>query len=316
MSHVTDALARATSWRRAPFAKRVAAALAVLYVLSGLYAVRPGERVVVRRFGEALIPRGPGLHLSFPWPIDRRMRLRTEEPRRVTVGFAAVDQSVGASVDPRLSRFLTGDENVVQVQMVVQYTVEAPIPFLFSTADSRRMVEVCAQRALAETLAGAPVDDVLTGAKAAISEAVRRKTQYSLNNLKLGIRVVSVSIPAAEPPAEVAADFQDVASAKVDYRRIIDEGEAYAAETVPGARGESSRLRAEAEGYRAKVVNEAAGDSAYFRKLRAEYARAPEVTGARLYVESMERLLPRLRVIVADESGDRPLDLAVVRNQP
>jgi len=127
---------------------------------------------------------------------------------------------------------------------------------------------------------------------------------------------VSVSIPAAQPPAEVAADFQDVASAKVDCRRIIDEGEAYAAETVPRAKGEASRLLAGAEGYKAKVVNEARGDAAYFGKLRGEYARAPAVTASRLYIESMERLLPKMRVIVADESGNRPLDLSVVRNQP
>jgi membrane protease subunit HflK len=316
VSQAFDPLPRVRSGWRTPRTERLGAALLALYVLSGVYAVRPGERMVVRRFGKALVPQGPGLHMGFPWPIDRRTRLRTEEPRRVTVGFAALDQSVGASADPRLSRFLTGDENVVQVQMVVQYTVDAPVPFLFSTSDSRRMVEVSAQRALAETLAGTAVDDVLTNAKTAVCEAVRRKTQLTLNNLKLGIHVVSVSIPAAEPPAEVAADFQDVASAKVDYSRIIDEGKAYAAETVPRAKGEASRMRAEAEGYQAKVTNEAKGDAAYFRQLRAEYARAPEVTASRLYTESMERLLPKMRVIVADESGDRPLDLAVVRNQP
>ncbi|MBM3500531.1 MAG: FtsH protease activity modulator HflK [Armatimonadetes bacterium] len=316
MNGSPEASGQAAQWRHAWWAKRAAAALAVLYLLSGAHAVRPGERVVVRRFGRALTPHGPGLHFALPWPIDRRTRLRTEEPRRATVGFGAVDPSVGASLDPRRSRFLTGDENVVQVQMVVQYTVQEPIAFAFEAADARRMVEVCAQRALAETLARTPVDDVLTQAKSAVCESVRRKTQYSLNTLKLGISVVSVSIPAAEPPAEVAADFQDVASAKVDYRRIIDEGEAYAAETVPRARGEASRLQAEAEGYRAKVTNEARGDAAYFRRLRAEHARAPGVTASRLYLESMERLLPKMRVIVADESGNRPLDLAVVQEQP
>jgi membrane protease subunit HflK len=303
-------------WRHARLARRIGAAAIAVYLLSGLYVVRPGERAVVRRFGKASALVGPGLHVSFPWPIDRRARVRTEEPRRVTIGFAAVDQSVGASADPRLSRFLSGDENVVQVMMVVQYTVQDPAAFLFTAQESKRMVEVSAQRALAEALSGVQVDDVLTNAKLAICEAVRGKTQFSLNNLKMGIQVVSVNIPAAEPPAEVAADFQDVASARVDYHRIIDEANAYAEETVPKAKGEASQMVAQAEGYKARVTNEAQGDAAYFSKLRAEYARAPEVTSSRLYVESMERLLPKMRVVVADESGNRPLDLSIVRNQP
>jgi membrane protease subunit HflK len=298
-------------------ARRAIWVLAGLYVLSGVYAVRPGERVVVRRFGRALTPpAGPGLHYALPWPVCRRTRVRTEQPRRATVGFAAVDQSVGASVDPQLSRFLTADENVVQVQMVVEYTVQEPVAYLFKAQSAQRMVEVSAQRALVEVLAGTGVDDVLTSAKAAVCEAVRKKTQFSLNNLKVGINVVSVNLPAVEPPAEVAADFQDVSSAKVDYHRIINEADAYAAETVPKAKGEASQMTAQAAGYKVKVTNEARGDAAYFSKLRAERARAPEVTDARLYVESMERLLPKMRVIVADESGNRPLDLSIVRNQP
>ena len=313
---MSDAPAQAMGWRHAHLAKRVAVALVALYVLSGVYAVRPGERVVVRRFGRALTPTGPGLHYSIPWPVDRRTRVRTEEPKRVTVGFAAADQPTGASVDPRRSRFLTGDENVVQVQMVVEYTVQEPIAFLFGAQSAPRMVEVSAQRALAEVLVGTEVDDVLTKAKTTIAEAVRERTQFALNDLKMGIHVVSVNIPAAEPPAEVAKDFQDVASAKVDYHRIISEADAYAAETVPKAKGEASQMLAQAEGYKAKVTNEARGDAAYFGKLRAEYARAPEVTASRLYVESMERLLPKMRVIVADESGNSPLDLSIVRKQP
>jgi len=297
--------------------RRASAALALLYLLSGLYAVRPNEVVVIRRFGKALRTHAqPGLHYCFPWPVDRRDRVRMEEPRRVTIGFTAVDQSVGASADPRQSRFLTGDENVVQVMMVVEYVVQDPESFLFRAQDSRQVVEVSAQRALAEVLSATEVDDVLTKARTSVAAAVRDRTQTSLNGLKMGIQVVSVNIPAAEPPAEVAADFQDVASAKVDSHRIINEAEAYAAETVPRAKGEASQVVAEAEGYQAKVVNEAQGDAAYFSKLRGEYARAPEVTSARLYLETVERLLPKMRVIVADESGNRPLDLGIVRNEP
>ncbi len=294
----------------------IALGVAALYVLSGVYAVRPAERVVIRRFGRALrMSVGPGLHYSLPWPIDRRARVRVAEPRRVTIGFTAADQSVGTTPPPSSARFLAGDENVVQIGMVVQYTVSDPLRFLYRARDSKKVVQVVAERAMARVLAGTEVDDILTRAKGPIAAEVMRETQASLDDLGMGISVSSVTIPSAEPPAEVAADFQDVASAREDYHRIINEAEAYAAEAVPTARGKASRLAAEAEGYKLKVVNEASGDAAYFSQLRKQYAGAKEVTASRIYVEAMERLLPKMRVIVTDEAGS-PLDLTVVRNEP
>ena len=279
--------------------------------------MRPAEEVVVRRLGKALEDTvGPGLHLALPWPIDRRTRLRPMEPRRVTIGFSAAERSVGSTPAPSLSRFLTGDENVVQVQAVVQYRVTDPARFLFEAQDSRKVVEVQGQRALAEVLAGVEVDDILAQEKAAIALAVRDATQQALDDLEMGIAVQSVTIPAVDPPAEVARDFQDVASAREDYHRIINEAEAYAAEAGPTAQGEAARMLADAEGYKLKVTNEATGDAAYFSKLRAQHARAKEVTEVRLYVETMERLLPNMKVIVADDSPEGALDLTVVRNEP
>ncbi len=287
-----------------------------LYLLSGVYAVRPAERVVIRRLGRAF-PRsvGPGLHYCLPWPIDRRARVRVAEPRRVTVGFTAADQTVGTTPDPASARFLTGDENVVQVGMVVQYTVSDPVNFLYRAQDERQVVAVVAERAMARVLAGVEVDDILARAKGPIAAAVVEETQASLNGLQMGISILSITIPAAEPPAEVAADFHDVASAREDYHRIMNEAEAYAAEAVPTARGKAARLTAEADGYKVKVVNEATGDAAYFSELRKQYANAREVTATRIYVEAMERLLPKMRVIVTDEAGS-PLDLTVIRNEP
>lgn len=306
---------RGASRRR--LVRRLAAAVVVVWALSGVYAVRPAEEVVVRRLGKALEDTvGPGLHLALPWPIDRRTRLRPMEPRRVTIGFSAAERSVGSTPAPSLSRFLTGDENVVQVQAVVQYRVTDPARFLFEAQDSRKVVEVQGQRALAEVLAGVEVDDILAQEKAAIALAVRDATQQALDDLEMGIAVQSVTIPAVDPPAEVARDFQDVASAREDYHRIINEAEAYAAEAGPTAQGEAARMLADAEGYKLKVTNEATGDAAYFSKLRAQHARAKEVTEVRLYVETMERLLPNMKVIVADDSPEGALDLTVVRNEP
>jgi membrane protease subunit HflK len=296
---------------------RVAGLVAVaLYVLSGVYAVRPAERVVIRRFGRAL-PRsvGPGLHYCAPWLIDRRTRVRVAEPRRVTVGITAADQSTGTTPAPDSARFLTGDENVVQVGMVVHYTVSDPVKFLYRARDSRKLVALVAERALARVLAGVEVDDILARAKSAIAAEAMEGTQASLDRLEMGIGVLSISIPSAEPPAEVAADFQEVASAREDYHRIISEAEAYAAEVVPTARGQAARLLADAEAYKLKVSNEATGDASYFSKLRQQYTAAKEVTAARLYVETMERLLPKMRVIVVDETG-APVDLTVMRNEP
>jgi membrane protease subunit HflK len=312
---MAEAMAKSDG-RAARRLRGIAIAVVALYLLTGVYAVRPAERVVIRRFGRALEASvGPGLHYSLPWPIDRRARVRVAEPRRVTIGFTAADQSVGITPSPTSARFLAGDENVVQLGMVVQYTVSDPVRFLYRAPNPEAVVQVVAERAMARVLAGMEVDDVLTRAKGPIAAEVTRQTQTLLADLEMGISVSSVTIPSAEPPAEVAADFQDVASAREDYHRIINEADAYAAEVVPTARGKAARLEAEAEGYKLKVVNEASGDAAYFTQLRKQYAGAKEVTASRIYLETMERLLPKMRVIVTDEAGS-PLDLTVVRNEP
>ncbi|HJN18395.1 MAG TPA: FtsH protease activity modulator HflK [Armatimonadota bacterium] len=291
----------------------------VAWLLTGIYAVRTNEHVVIRRLGRALkAPVASGLHCCFPWPIDRRTRVRMDEPRRVIVGATAADQTVGTTPSPSLSRFLSGDENVVQVQMVVQYSVSAaePVRFLFHSQDPRKLVQVAAQRALTNVLAGVEVDDVLAHEKAAIAIKVTEQTQVVLDRLESGVTVISVTIPSVEPPMEVARDFQDVASAREDYHRFMNEADAYAAEVIPQANGEAARLISGAEGYKLKVVNEAQGDASYFNDLRHEYARAKEVTSARIYIETMERLLPKMRVVLADEGESGAIDLSIVRNEP
>ncbi len=299
--------------------RTIAVGVVVAWLLTGLFAVRTNEHVVIRRLGQALLAPVPaGLHVCFPWPIDRRTRVRLREPRRVLIGATAAEQTVGTTPAPSLSRFLTGDENVIQVQMVVQYSVSAaePARFLFHNEDPRKLVQVVAQRALTHVLAGVEVDDILAHEKASIAQSVRDRTQASLDHLRAGVSIISVSIPSVEPPVEVARDFRDVASAREDYHRIINEADAYEAETIPRAQGEAARLVANAEGYKLTVVNEAKGDADYFRDLRRQYALAKEVTAARIYIETMERLLPNMRVVIADEGEGGALDLTVVRNEP
>ena len=292
-------------------AGRIAVACAALWVLSGLYLVAPDQQAVETLFGRVVAPRVlPGLHWALPWPIERVTKLKVQQLQRLVVGGDIPDTVLGRTA-PLASQFLTGDQNIINMRVVVQYSVSVPVDYLFRAEDPAQLVGATVESELARRIAHRQVDAVLTTEKAAIQEEVRAAAQETLNRYRAGVLLSTINIESAAPPPEAAGAFRDVASARADTARIVSEAEGYANDLLPKARGQARQMLEEAEGYRQKKINEALGDAARFNQIAAEYAKAEHVTGERLYLETMEQVLPKIRKLIVDQNGN--LDLTIIR---
>ena len=290
---------------------RIAAALVALWLLTGVYLVAPDQQAVETRFGRVVAPRVmPGLHFSFPWPIDRVTKLKVRQLQRTVIGGDLPDGVLGRS-QPVLSQFLTGDQNIINMRVVVQYYVGVPGDYLFRSQDVGKTVAAAVEAELAHRIAHRTVDAVLITEKAAIQDEVRAAAQKLVNGYGVGVQISTVNIESVNPPPEAADAFRDVASARADSARIVNESQGYSNGIIPKARGEAQQLLESAEGYRQKKINEAGGDASRFNQVAAEYAKAQQVTGERLYVEAMEQVLPRIKKLLVDKNGN--LDLTIIR---
>lgn len=291
--------------------RQVVWAVLGVWVLSGVYIVSTNEQAVVTRFGAVVERRVmPGIHLSLPWPIDRVTRLKVQQAQRLVVGGDISDGVLGRT-NPLLSQFLTGDQNIINMRVVVQYFVGTPVDYLFHTQDVAKVVGVAVESALAKRIAARGVDEVLTTEKVAIQEAVRDEAQKTLDGYRSGVELSTINIESATPPPEAADAFRDVASARADSARIVNEAQGYANDEIPKARGQAQQMIEQGDGYKERVINDAVGDAERFTEVATEYAKATEVNGHRLYVETMEVILPKIKKLIVDKNGN--LDLTIIR---
>lgn len=282
-----------------------------LYVLSGLYVVQPDERGVVTRFG-ALVAADiqPGIHYRLPWPIDSVQTPQVTSIKRMSVGYKIVDELRGLSPTSREIQFVTGDTNIIEVQLLIQYVINDASKFLYMTEEPHWLVRRVGESVLTEELAVRGVDEALTTAKTEIAQAVKSRTQEVLDEYDAGLAIVAVHVQEVSPPREVADAFRDVASAREDKNRIVHEANGYTNRVVPTARGEAGGLVSAAEGYRAEKVMSAEGESERFALVLAEYRKSPSAARTRIYLEVMEEILANVRKYVVDEkAGEEKLDL-------
>jgi membrane protease subunit HflK len=197
------------------------------------------------------------------------------------------------------------------MRTVVQYSVSVPADYLFQSQEVGRVVGAAVEAELARRIATRGVDAVLTTEKAAIQEEVRAEAQKVLNDYRSGVLLASVNIEQAAPPPEAADAFRDVASARADSARIVNEAQGYSNDVIPKARGQAQQLLETAAAYKQRKINEAQGDASRFEQVAAEYAKAAGVNGRRLYMETMEQILPRIRKLIVDRNGN--LDLTIIR---
>jgi membrane protease subunit HflK len=291
--------------------QRIAIGLFVLWVLSGVYLVNPDQQAVETMFGKVVAPRVlPGLHFSWPWPIESVTKLKVQQLQRLVVGGDLPDSVLGRS-QPLASQFISGDQNIINMRVVVQYYVGVPADYLFQTQDVAKSVGAAVEAELARRIAHRTVDAVLTTEKAAIQEEVRAAAQKRINDFRSGVQLSTINIESVTPPPEAADSFRDVASARADAERVVNEAQGYANDLIPKSRGEAQQMLEAAAAYKERKVNEATGDAARFTQVAAEYDKAAQVTGQRLYLETMEQILPKIRKLIVDQNGN--LDLTIIR---
>jgi membrane protease subunit HflK len=293
-------------------ALRAGLVLALAWLVTGTYVVAPDEEAVLFRLGRVSQPRvAPGLHWHLPWPVERAVRLRTRESRRLEVGFDPAAAAAGRPADERAAQVLTGDRNVVAVRVVAQYFVEEPAAYLTSAQDVTALVDGALRAATSATSVVRPVDDLLTTEKAAVEIDIRRRAQARIDGYGIGVRLLGVVLDSVAPPAEVVEAFRDVASAREDVDRKVREAQSYANERLPVARGEAAREREAGAAFRARTVESASGEASRFVSLAAQARRFPQQTRRRLYLETLERILPRVETTVLGPG--QPLDLQLLR---
>ena len=302
--------------RAAPFA------LAAVWAASGLRMIDPQEVGLVQRFGQHVGGElGPGLHLRWPWPVDRVTRIEPDRLRMAAVGSpreaGAGETGAGASYEwnvrhagfddtPPLERLmLTGDENLVEVAARIHYRVADAAAFAFATADPARLVETSAERSLRTVLAGHSLDDVLTGRRDGIEKAWHAHLAALLESLGAGVEVVSATVQDAHPPLDVVDAFRDAASALEERETLIDEAEGYALERLPIARGEARRQLLEAEAYQSRRVEEGRGESERFELRAGAYRRANDLHRFRLQLQTIEGSLAGKPKLITDATGGR-----------
>lgn len=284
-------------------------AVLALWLGSGFYTVDATERGVVLRFGKLQEITGEGLRWHFPAPVESVELVNVTRVRTVEVGFRANDRAKNLHE----SLMLTDDENIVNIQFAVQYTLSDPAEFLFTNKDADVTVKQVAESAMREIVGKSKMDFVLYEGREAVAKEAQLLIQRTLDSYRVGqykssgIMINNVTMQNAQPPEQVQGSFDDAVKAGQDRERLKNEGQAYFNDVVPKAEGSAARLREESKGYAARVVAQAEGDASRFKQIFAEYSKAPEVTRNRLYIDAMQQVYTNTTKIMVDAKGNGSL---------
>jgi len=286
-----------------------------LWLATGIFVVGPDEVGVIRTFGKATRVAQSGLNWHLPYPIEVVNTPKVTEVKRIEIGFRNVGKQ-GYRKFEKESLMLTGDENIVDAELIVQYKIKDPQAYLFNFVKPEATVREAAEASLRTTIGQHKIDEALTAGKFMIQEEAKELLQVTLDRYHTGIHVVAVQLQAVGPPKQVVAAFKDVASAKEDKTRMINQAEGYRNNVIPKARGEAQAQIEEAQGYMEARIKRAEGDAAKFTAILKEYRKAQGVTETRLYLEAMEEILPGIqKYIIPDKDGGNLINLLNLSNQ-
>jgi membrane protease subunit HflK len=285
-----------------------------LWILSGIYKVDPDEQGVVLRFGKLSEVTAPGLHYHLPSPIEEVYKPSVTQVYSEVIGFRILDPGPPARYRdvPQESLMLTGDENIIDIELVVQYRVSNVVDALFNVEGlgvferTKGLVHDASEAVLRKVVGEHTLDEALTEGKEQIQLEIKEKLQdLFTNTYQCGLAVRDVLLQQVVPPDEVNAAFRDVISAKEDRERLVNEARGYQNDVIPKARGEAEKLLKGADAYKIERIRRAQGDVDRFRAVYEEYKKAPDVTETRLYIETMEKVLPRFQkyIVETDEKG-------------
>jgi membrane protease subunit HflK len=276
--------------------------LVVLWLSSGIYIVQPGEEGVVRTFGRFSNVSGSGLNYHLPNPIQTVNIVDVQSIRRAEIGFRTAS---GDRKEEILNEalMLTRDENIVQVELLLQYRIGNSRDFVFNVQQPEVVLVTSAEVALRSAVGQMGIDAVITEERARVQDETRIFLTRLMENYGTGIMVTDVRLQVADPPAEVRDAFQEVVRAQADKERRINEAEAYQNDVVPRARGERQRLIEEATGFKDREILRATGEAERFLSVLGAYQLAPDVTRERLHIEALEQVLNQVDLILLDENA-------------
>ena len=281
----------------------------VVWLLTGIYIVGPDEVGVIRTFGEYTRVTQSGLNWKFPSPIETANTPKVTEVKRIEFGFRSLKNGQYRTVEKE-SLMLTGDENIVDAEMIVQYKIKDPVEYLFNIVEPELTVREAAEASLRTVVGRNKIDETLTTGKFTIQEETKIQLQNILDKYQSGIHVVAVQLQDVSPPKEVIGAFKDVASAKEDKNRMVNQAEGYRNDIIPKSRGEAEAMIRAAEGFKESRVKRAEGDAAKFTTILKEYKKAKSITEKRLYLETMEKVLPGIeKIIIPDKDSGNMLNL-------
>jgi len=286
--------------------------LAIVWLASGAYIVGPDQRGIILRFGRHVATTDPGFHWHWPYPFETVLRPKVTEVQRVEVGFRTIDPGPPARYAdvPSESLMLTGDENIIDIDLVVQYRIADPTTYLFNVRNLTDTVKSSAEAALREVIGRRQIDDALTIGKLEIQEETKALLQSIMDNYHAGLQVVAVQLQEVQPPKQVIDAFKDVASGREDKVRFINEADGYRSAVIPEVRGQVETILRQAEAYREEKIRRATGEAQRFLHLLGEYQQAKEITRKRLLLETLEEIFPQMeKIIIEDGAGANVLPI-------
>ncbi|MBU3601457.1 FtsH protease activity modulator HflK [Polynucleobacter sp. AM-25C3] len=302
-----------------PFGSKATVILAaggvvLIWILSGFYIIQEGQSGVVTTFGKYSFTAGPGINWRMPWPVQAEQVVNVSGVRSVEVGRSVLIKAT----NQKDTSMLTEDENIIDVRFAVQYRLKDPTDYLFNNRDPDTTVVQAAETAVREIVARSKMDTVLYEGREKIAIDLAASIQKILDSYKTGIYVTSVTVQNVQPPEQVQAAFDDAVKAGQDQERLKSEGQAYANDIIPRAKGTADRLIQEAEGYKSRVVATAEGDANRFKQVLTEYAKAPGVTRDRMYIDSMREMYNNVSKVLVDTTKSNsmlylPLDKIIAQ---
>lgn len=284
----------------------VIAVIIAIYLLTGIYTIGPSEVGLVKQFGRYVATVDPGIHYHLPAPIQSVVAVNVLEVRKEEIGF----RTISPPPSPRYQTvetealMLTGDGNIAHVEMIVQYRVKDAEQFAFNIINPKVIVKQAAEAVLREQVATRTLDETLTEERDVIGTDTVIALQSLLDVYGAGIVVGNIQLQDVKPPREVITAFDDVNSARQDKEKLINKAEEYAMDILPRARGQAQEIANQAEAYKQERIKRAEGDVARFLEVLTKYELGEEVTRTRMYIETMESILPGMeKIILSREAG-------------
>lgn len=285
---------------------------AIFLIWQSAFIVAPDEEGVVKRFGVPVRTALPGPHLKIPL-LESVLQPKVAKLHRVEVGFRK-DRQGRQQMIPQEALMLTGDMNILAIEFIVQYKIKDSSEYLFDVAYIDETIVKAAEAAMREVIGKSKIDEALTTGKAVIQQDTQDLLQLILDQYKAGVQIAAVQLQDVDPPEAVAAAFKDVTNAKEDREKLINQSQGYRNDIIPRAKGEAAQIVNQAKGYAQARLNRAQGEANRFSATLKEYNQAKEIISKRIYIETLEEILPHVEKIILDgKAGDRmvpylPLD--------